>query len=591
MDYRKIMIDNYIKDNGFPDSKIISYKDNDFFEYYTLDKVPNDLKLADVIYKNENDELLYGFAKNTDGEEHRLITGYTGCGKTQRFAMQQIILSCKKGHSAIVTDMSGEIIEYCFDILKNMGVNVRVLNFNDTSKSDTFNPFLMEARKCKEAKEVTTSTQEFCESMAQILIHTNSTSGPEWTNGARSVGKGLMYGLFEEVADGNLEPEEVNLHNYINQYYWLRDKTMSNFKLANLSEMIYYRNKNRKNKSIQLISSIVENAERTRAGYLGIVNDNLSELNNDFIYDLTSSNTFEIEELWEKQTVLFINTGGKECGDIITGLLVDQIYDIAMEVSSKTINKKLPRPIQLYLDEFANISFADKKLKKMITTSRKMQIFFNIFIQSYTQLETKFGPSITTIIRDNCTDIFLGSKDYSTRELFASSCGKTTIETPESIYREKEISLITVPILTPEKLSKNKKGEMYIHRVGFDVIKTYFEAAYKCKEFIPSRNYEKYVNDNRIDYKDNVITQNFIVPKLPLKDWDKETLEAWFDEDEINVYKKLYTNNVCFNNDALRKFVRAGIVKKIRDNKYKPLLEYKLFDISQEKRKRFNWDF
>jgi len=57
------------------------------------------------------------------------------------------------------------------------------------------------------------------------------------------------------------------------------------------------------------------------------------------------------------------------------------------------------------------------------------------------------------------------------------------------------------------------------------------------------------------------------------------------------VYKKLYTNNVCFNNDALRKFVRAGIVKKIRDNKYKPLLEYKLFDISQEKRKRFNWDF
>lgn len=594
---RQKTINNYIEKNGYPNAKIIHFKDPLYFDFYDVNHIPKGLALADSVVLDEYGHLRYGFVKGFDGEEMRLITGYTGSGKSMRYLLQQLMVAVKKGQSAVVTDMSGQLIEYAYDFLLKEKINVLVLNFANTKKSDTFNPFYTEAKKCAEAKKILVSADQLMDSISNVIIHSKCEKDESWQMGAKSLLKGIMLGLFEELIDGIIQPEDITLNNVIQQFFWLRGETEKQGSIARLKDVDYYCKKDKTSRSMQLILPIAECAPVTRSGFYGVLCSNLSEINNEFMFDITSSNTINLSDLWEKQTVLFINTGGKTAGDVVTSMLVNQLYLDAMEASSKNLNKKLPRPIQLFLDEFANISFGDNKhFEKMLTTTRKMQIFFNMFIQNYTQIRTKFGEDGASTITSNSTEIFLGTKDYESRREFANSCGQRTIESIESVYQGGEPKLNFVNLISPEELLKMPKGTMYIVRNGYDMIKTQFEAVYNCKDFIPSNSFENDYTDKRSDYVEKTVLQPMMVKKLNLKKIDFDTLSDVLSAEEMDLYMSLYDSKTLKHEDkiSIKKFERLGIVERRRGS-YKPLITKAKFEQIEneqiQKHKKFDWDF
>ena len=68
------------------------------------------------------------------------------------------------------------------------------------------------------------------------------------------------------------------------------------------------------------------------------------------------------------------------------------------------------------------------KFGTMVTVSRSRNIFFEIVLQSYKQLDIKYGPDEAQNIRGNFQmEVFLGSEDPSTIQAFSEACGEITV--------------------------------------------------------------------------------------------------------------------------------------------------------------------
>ena len=558
MNLKSDIIEKYISLYNLPNTKIIDSSDESKFDFYSLNKIPKGIGLADTIFLDSNNELKYGFLKNNNEEEMQLCIGYTGSGKSQRLVLQQVRVAISRGHSCLITDTSGQLIDYLYDFLKERNINIKIINFGNTGKSDKYNPFYSEAQKVKKHNRLFSSTEQLCEDFAKIIVNSN-TSDPSWSKGARSLLSGVLLGLFEGIVEGVVMPEEVTIFNMIKSFHWLRGQITSNNNIADLGEIDYYRHKDRFSKSMQRIIPYAENADTTRAGYFGVASDYLSDVENEIIYDITSSNTFDISELWTKQTVVFVNTADKSIGDMISSLLVNDLYEKAIDESSKSVSKRLPRVIQLFLDEFANIKFTDnKQFELMLTTTRKMQIFFNMYIQSYSQLSTKFGEATTNTILANCTQVFLGTRDYESRAKFARSCGKKTIESFGSFCGITHPELAQIDVLNPEQLGLLKKGEMYILRQGYDVIKTYFEAAYKCDGFVPNSAYYDKFPTVKIDYENNYLVQPLMVKPVNPNTLTLKNLKKIMVEKDIEEYEYIIENNNYTSSITVKKLLKRG---------------------------------
>lgn len=590
MGIKNDIINRYIIDNNLPNAKIIDSKDSSLFDYYPLDNIPAGIGLADTIFLNEKNELIYGFLKDNKEEEMQLCIGYTGSGKSQRLVLQQAKVAIERGHSCLITDTSGQLIDYLYDYLKLKNVNIRIINFGNTDKSDRYNPFYNEALKVKKFKKVFSSTEQICEDFSKLVV-SGTTTDPSWSNGARSLVNGLVLSFFEDVASGMIEPEDVTIYNVVKSFHWLMEEVTKNSSIADLGSMDYYKDKDSFCSSIQHIAPIAQNADTTRAGYFGVAADYVNEIENEIIYEITSSNTFDISELWTKQTVIFINTADKSIGDMITSILVNDLYERAIDESSKSVTKRLPRVIHLFLDEFANIQFTDnKQFELMLTTTRKMQIFFNMYIQSYSQLITKFGEATTTTILANCTQVFLGTRDYESRSKFAMSCGKKTIESFDSYCGSGHPGLVQVDVLNPEQLGLMKKGEMYILRQGYDVIKTYFEAAYKCKDFIPTKTYIEKFKSNKYDYENKIMIQPLIVKKVNVKKLNERNLTDYISRRELEEYENIINNNTYSSFILMKKFERLGLIKQL-GKKYIGLIDPLVIEKFKTRRKSIFDDF
>ena len=562
MNSREQAVINYIQENNLPNAKILNNND-DVFTYYDYDHIPAGLALADSIKLDEEGKPLYGFMKDNTGEEMRLIVGCTGIGKSTRYLANQLLVAAKKGHSAIVTDLSSQMLEYTYNFLKKEHINICVLNLDDSNHSDSYNPLALEAKRCKELGKITEDAENLIDSIANVIITDGITKDKEWSDGARSIFKGVTRGLFEALLEEKIEEKDVNLYNAIMQCYYVRQEIVKENRINKLMDVDYYKWKKYPSQGDQLIIAQVESAPVTRSGYFSVLFSALTKMNNKSFFDVTSSSTFKISDLWEKQTVLFINTNNNEYSDIVAGLLVNELYREASREANKKYLKNLDRPVQLFLDEFANISFGSRnQFEKMITTSRKMHIFFNMFIQNYNQIVTKFGEygeNVLNTIRSNSTEIFLGTKDYDTRQVFASSCGRTTHESLESIYKDEAPVLVTQDLLTPESLRKIKQGEMFIDRLGYDICLTYFEAIYNMPGFKPSNDYKKNYNKKKYDYEKEVVLQPMMVKKVNLR-LSNEKIKESVHIDILNDYED-YLNGHLEMECADKMFEKLGFIR------------------------------
>ena len=147
-----------------------------------------------------------------------------------------------------------------------------------------------------------------------------------------------------------------------------------------------------------------------------------------------------------------------------------------LEITSKSYLSLLPR--------FENI-------ENMVTVARSRGIRFLFVLQSYSQLNSKYGREVGDIIKTNCNvKIFIGSDDSETRKEFSELCGQkkiksfsvnTSAENPASSSTgASNQPLITVGML--ERLNGDEKGDAIVSVRGYEPIWTKFTPSYELAE-------------------------------------------------------------------------------------------------------------
>ena len=177
-----------------------------------------------------------------NGEDHWLVMGATGSGKTVIVAKPMIKLLAKHNESMILTDPKGELYEETAALLKDEGYNIITLNFRDPQHGNAWNPMSLPYQLYKDGN--TDKAIELLDDLALNILYEEKSSGdPFWEKSAADYFSGLALGLFEDA-----KPEEINLNsinlmstvgedkfaasNYIKEYFTLKGEASNAYVFA-----------------------------------------------------------------------------------------------------------------------------------------------------------------------------------------------------------------------------------------------------------------------------------------------------------------------------------------------------------------------
>ena len=533
---REQLLRTHISAN-YPNSRIVSWDDPDSaLSFYTAEQLQAldadwfplcarlDLETGKVVYGGRNHIV------------HTYTGGETGAGKTSRFAMQSIrALSSMKGKpSFLVMDIHGELVENLYTHLKENGYDIRILNCDDPSRSDTYNPFAAMARRCAASGELDNQTVNEIRKIADLVQPLAPSDDPIWYEGARSYTNGAILDKFEDLVAGQIPPEYITLYNIIENHYWLRQKLMDSKgprdNTCNLLNIPHYKDKGPQALSVQKMISVTNNAERTMKSYFGVIENRYDAFGQPSLYQLSSSCTIDVERFIEVPTAIFIQAGNTSIADDLLSLMTNDIYNTVVRLGKQSATKLLPRKIHCFLDEFANSQIAEgPEFIRMLTTSRKFGMYWHMLLQCDAQLERKFDANMGRIIRANCTELFMGSHDYETTVRFAKSCGQKTVESLGSRVAQQDPALTVVDLVTPDKLSLLEEGHLYIKTNRSPLLYTYIEAFFNCPEFVRLEDIRSVYPENTFRYQDTYFTPDDIKPALT--------------EEEFILLRFVYENN------------------------------------------------
>ena len=94
-----------------------------------------------------------------------------------------------------------------------------------------------------------------------------------------------------------------------------------------------------------------------------------------------------------------------------------------------------------------------------------------------------YGEDTSSIIRDNCNaQIFLGSQNAKSKEIFSEECGKCYVPTLRTELYNNEFEITSIPLVSITNLDLIKPGNMYVKRIYTPVIMAQFIRSYLMTE-------------------------------------------------------------------------------------------------------------
>ncbi|MBQ8909305.1 MAG: type IV secretory system conjugative DNA transfer family protein [Clostridia bacterium] len=259
---------------------------------------------------------------------------------------------------------------------------------------------------------------------------------PTWPNGCRDFITGLMYAMLEDTRDPRLGMTKEKF-NFFNLYKMAMKRDQAGERESQLKTLAKYsQGRDTINGNVeQLMSTVCGAASVTQRSFLSTLGSSVGKtLGDDGILYVTSGTDIDFTTFADKPTAFFIRIPDHKTERHPIGVLcISQLYKVLVDVANKTINPKngkkgqLKRPVYFILDEFGNMP-AVPGFGTMVTVARSRNIFFEIILQSYTQLDIKYGQEEAKNIRGNFQmETFLGSEDPSTIQAFSEACGETTV--------------------------------------------------------------------------------------------------------------------------------------------------------------------
>ena len=432
---------------------------------------PNEIKNAPKIVKvpiHEQDSKSAGVVLINDGksmwvdnsENHTLVIGATGSGKTTCLVNPLVYSLVKSKESMIITDPKGEIYKMHGNLLRARGYNIIVLNFREPQKGNCWNPLSLPYQLYKAGN--TDKATELVDDVALNILQDKKAQDPFWEKSASDYFAGVTLGLFEDAKE-----EEVNLNsinyvttigeekcppsNYIKEYFTMKGEASTPYVFA---------------------SNTINSPTETKGGILAVFRQKIRLFSSrEQLSEMLSRSDFNMRDIGKKPTAVFmVIHDEKTTYHALATIFIKQCYETLIDVAQEC-GGKLPVRTNFILDEFANMPPL-KDVTTMVTAARSRAIRFTFIIQNFAQLNDVYGKEDAETIRSNCGNlIYLLTTELAALEEISKLCG-------EKKSKDKDKTAST-PLVTVSDLQKMKMNEAIIMRSRLNPFKTKLKPSYE----------------------------------------------------------------------------------------------------------------
>lgn len=429
---------------------------------------------------------------------NNLFLGTTRSGKGELYVFTLIDLYSRARKqidrpSMIIFDPKLEIYKSASQVLIDRGYKVRLLNLDNPLKSAGYNRKIYdEADDEEKAIREEAFTDEFIKvekvrdnSLIKILGDDENFESYNYLS-EREIG----IPPYIEIDDIKIEfkdipfiyPNEkkINCFSVINFFQTLVNVHSENTEVkagAEKAEVAlddYFNARPSLDYAKALYASIKSAGDRTKGSIYVNMQSALTIFTQDNIARLTAESDIDISSLGfdkESPTAVFIGLPTEDKSNhFIANNFVNQTFQYLWKLA-KEGNQKLYRELVYILDEFGNMPILDN-FDGMVTNSLGAGIAFNIFIQSYNQLHSKYEVDEDTIKDNFANQIYIMTMGNESANEFSEQLGnKTVIDWQRSglqFSRQKSIleNNKERPLLFPAELKVLREGEVALVRAA-----------------------------------------------------------------------------------------------------------------------------
>ena len=354
---------------------------------------------------------------------HMMVIGMSGCGKTYTFVKPYVFQSVKAGHSLIITDPDGGLFEDMSGYLRDNGYIVRTLNLKSLKKSDGW-----DVLKTLQGENLGTNVQIF----ARTVISNISTENNIYSSGANS----LLCALVLKVLLGPEYTEETR--NIRSVYDLLQQDGGTAYLDKVFSPLIL---SEEELPCLAPYSAFKQASANLSANIATHLANGLQLLQDQLLCDVLSTDDIDLTLPGQRPCAYFAQfPDSHQTYRFVVSLFFSLLFMNLVDYADlHTEKRRLEIPVDFLLDEFPSIGIIPDWDSKMAVV-RKRGINCVMIIQDLPQLRTRYKETWPTII-DNCgTILTLGiNEPNETAEYVSKLIGQASIEvqsTSETQNRE-----------------------------------------------------------------------------------------------------------------------------------------------------------
>ena len=356
-----------------------------------------------------------------DGYRHRrnlniLVVGGSGSGKTRFFCKPGIMsVNC----SYLIVDPKGEMLRSTGYLLKEEGYDIKVFDLIHPRQSDGYNPFTY-----------IRDDPDVLKLMDNLVKNTTPPKGasndPFWEKAEIALDSALMlYLLYEApVEEQNFEMlmfmlECARVMEEDEQYQSPLDLLFQTLEERDPSHIAVREYKVYKQAAGKTAKSILVTASVRLAAFI-------------FPQYAAMMQTDEMDfaSMGERKRAIFcvipVNDGSM---NYLVSMLLTQCFQQLYLRADERYNGRLPMPVRVIQDEWANVAQPDS-YPKVLATCRSYNIGINIIVQNIQSIKALYKDEWEGIIGNCDTLLFLGGGNEPTSLEFVSKLlGKETVHT------------------------------------------------------------------------------------------------------------------------------------------------------------------
>ncbi|SFC80569.1 type IV secretion system protein VirD4 [Ruminococcus albus] len=428
------------------------------------------------------------------GDVHTLMIGAAGVGKTAYFLYPNIEFACASGMSFLSTDTKGDVARSYGRIARDCyGYNVSVIDLRNPTRSDE-NNILHLVNKYMDIylnDRTNLSAKAKAEKYAKITAKTiiNIGGGDSANYGQNAFFYDAAEGLLGSVILLLAEFGEKNERHIVSVFKLIQDLIAKPpAKTAKDKPKMYFTTLMEKlpseHKAKWLAGAALNSADQSMMSVMSTALSRLNSfLDSEMEQILCFGTAIDAEVFCRERSAIFIILPEEDQSKyFMVSLLIQQLYREILTIADENGGTLTDR-VMFYCDEFGTFPKIEGA-EAMFSAGRSRKISIVAIIQSFAQLEQKYGKEGMEIITDNTQLTVFGgfAPNSQSAEVLSKALGEQTVQSGSvSLGKEQSqsIQMMGRPLMTVDELKSMPKGQFIVMKTGthpmISKLKLYFK--------------------------------------------------------------------------------------------------------------------